>query len=108
MKKKIAYDVRTGTPEGIPLDFIKIVIEFPDRIYGTWWLEEEGSCGEPKGWYIWVESIQLLGVSLDRPDTKVVWNVNGEFEERLDSLAKRLLGKRVPQTRRRLRFEAKS
>src|SRR3954453_24091523 len=88
MGRKIAHNNRTGTPHGIPLDFVALVIEFPDRMYGTWWLEDEGTSRAPEGWYIWIESIKLLGVSHGKA---VTWQDNADFECDLVHLANHFL-----------------
>ena len=75
---KIGYDNRTGFPEEIPYEFIYLIIAFPERIYGTWWyLSDQGTKGSVKGWYIWLESIGLMGVTRSH---KVVWCEADNFE----------------------------
>jgi hypothetical protein len=87
--RKIGYDDRSGTPEGIPRDFIELIIEFPERIYGTWWLSDEnGSRGHIiTGWYIWIESVNLLGINYLG---KTTWHTHQELEAGLTIVVNRL------------------
>ena len=85
---KIGYDNRTGAPEALPRDFMRLVIEFPERVYGTWWyIDEKGTRGEAAGWYIWIESIGLLGVSRGRT---IVWRTVDELATGLAEITRKL------------------
>ena len=78
---KIGYDNRTGFPEGIPHQFIELIEAFPERIYGTWWyFSDSGAKDNVAGWYIWVESIGLIGMTLG---DKVAWCEADNFENGL-------------------------
>jgi hypothetical protein len=87
-QRKIAHDVRIGRLAGIPEEFVPLIIAFPDRVYGKWWLAEEPYYRDALGWYIWIESANLLDVSRHK---KVAWHVGGDFESALTILANRLL-----------------
>jgi hypothetical protein len=85
---QIACDNRTGAPEGLPREFIALAVDFPERIYGTWWyLNDNGTISEPEGWYIWLESLKLLAVS--RCDN-VAWRIADDYEMSLVDAANQL------------------
>ncbi len=86
--RAVAYDNRTGAPEGLPREFIALIVDFPERIYGTWWYaDDNATISEPEGWYIWLESLKLLAVS--RCDN-VAWRIADDYEMSLVDVANRL------------------
>jgi hypothetical protein len=61
---KIGYDNRVGRPEGVPRAFVQLIIDCPDRVYGTWWYcPVHDQRPKKQGWYIWIPSRQLLAVT---------------------------------------------
>src|SRR5262245_14945116 len=87
MHSKIAHDNRTGAPEGLPPAFVSTVIDYPDRIYGTWWLDGGKRSNKSAGWYIWVESEKILGVTCGN---YIKWRIVEDFEEGLAQIANQL------------------
>ncbi len=86
--REVAYDNRTGAPEGLPRDFIFLVIDFPERVYGTWWYtNDDGPWGRTEGWYIWIETLRLLGVSRGE---RIAWRIVDNFEMSLVDAANTL------------------
>jgi hypothetical protein len=88
INRKIAYDDRTGAPEGLLREFIIFAIEFPERVYGTWWYVDNCDADvRIGGWYIWLEPLRLLGMSRG---ADVAWRTVDDFEMGLDEVANRL------------------
>jgi hypothetical protein len=88
--RDIDYDDRTGSPEGLPREFIALIIDFPERVYGTWWYVDNYDADvRIGGWYIWIEPLSLLGVSRG---ANVAWCTVDNFEMGLDEVANRLRG----------------
>src|SRR3954470_15408634 len=86
--RKIGHDDYTGSPEGIPHQFISLVIAFPERIYGTWWyLGDQDIKGHVEGWYIWIESIELIGATCG---DKIAWCEADNLESGLAKAANKL------------------
>ncbi len=87
---QIACDNRTGAPEGLPHELRALVIEFPERIYGTWWyINDNGTSSKTEGWYVWLESLKLLAVS--RCDN-IAWRIGDDYELSLVDAANKLRG----------------
>lgn len=60
----IGHDNRVGRPEGVPGAFVQLIIDCPDRVYGTWWYgNAHNKHPKPQGWYIWVESLHILAAT---------------------------------------------
>jgi hypothetical protein len=87
-KRRIGYDDRTGAPEGLPRAFAAVIIEFPDRAYGTWWrINNDGTRDVAAGWYIWIESLKLVGITWG---DKIAWHTGADFETALTTATKKL------------------
>ena len=86
--RRIGYRDRTGHPEGLPSFFVRFVIDFPDKRYGTWWyIHRTGEESQPEGWYLWIESLALLGVSRGN---RLSWRRADTLEEGLTRVANEL------------------
>ena len=71
----------------MPRAFIAWVINFPERVYGTWWyIDEYGAGCGIEGWYIWIETLSLLGFSRGE---RIAWRVVDDFEMSLVDAANR-------------------
>jgi hypothetical protein len=87
-QRRIGYRNLTGHPEGIPRAFIRLAIEFTDRFYGTWWyVYHDGKEGRIEGWFIWLESINLLGVSRGE---RIYWHRTADLDDGLTYVANEL------------------
>ncbi len=86
--RQVAYDNRTGAPEGLPREFVALVIDFPERVYGTWWYTNDDEARDmTEGWYIWIETLRLLGVSHGE---RIAWRIVDNFEMSLVDVANTL------------------
>ena len=86
--RKIGYDNRSGEYQGVPPQFFGLITAFPDRVYGTWWyVYDNGVRGPIEGWFIWLESIGLIGAT--RED-RIAWCDTDTLEIGLASAANKL------------------
>jgi hypothetical protein len=85
---KVGYDNHTGDHDCVPYRFYGLVTAFPEHVCGTWWyLHEDGTNGPVEGWYVWLESLGLIGVS--RSD-QISWRNADDLESGLARAATKL------------------
>ena len=81
--RAIGYKDRTGWPKGVPRQFVQLIIDCPDRVYGTWWyVNAEDSRIPIEGWYLWIASQNRLGITRSN---KVWWTTVDNLEAALQA-----------------------